>query len=251
MLGATTVLAACGGGGNDTSSFISQADGICQDRAQQGEAVRTDVGPVQDAQSAQELATRLIKVDAPSLDRLKALNAPSSASDSFQQYLSHRDDALAELRKGVTAAGRDDQAAYAQAQAASRKASDEADAVAAKMGLKACAEQLSADQEDAVRAVVVRTATKDDPDECTDDFTESFVKAQWGSVSACKKAQTGGAAPVESLNIKDVKGVDGAYAETTVLAHGGTSDGQTLLATTVYEGGSWKLDSVGPAAPST
>jgi hypothetical protein len=243
------LLAACGSGGGSsttasTSDFASAADQICTDRAHATVDVRRKYEPVQDAQSAAKFTAALADVNSTALGKLKALEAPSSANSSYQQFLDIRDQMQSQLAKGVTAAKAGDEAAYNKAEQEYLHLSNQADSAAADAGLTVCAEKLSADQESAARAVVTRTGTANDPSQCTDDYTAAFVKAQWGSVSACQKAQKKGSPPLDGVDIKTLVGVDSIYADATVLAHGGSQDGQTLDVSLIYEDGSWKVDSV-------
>jgi hypothetical protein len=112
-------------------------------------------------------------------------------------------------------------------------------ALALSLGLAACGDDSSEDEDD-ISAAIETVATEDDPSTCTELQTESFVSQTSGSLEACEQDPSAEAESVEVSNVE----VDGDSATADAAFTGGFLDGQTVTIGLANEDDQWKLDSL-------
>lgn len=101
----------------------------------------------------------------------------------------------------------------------------------------------------ALEAVVSRALSTQDPAvKCEQVVTPAFVRAVYGDVATCRKAETPEPddKPAEGASVSDVQ-VDGGKATATVRVRGGESDGATGPITFAKVEDAWKVDELSVA----
>jgi hypothetical protein len=131
-------LAACSGTSVGTSKrdYIGRAGAICRDAS---DAVR-NVKP--DSSSADSVATsirKVVAIERAAARQLRALKPPTGDAHALGQWLSLVDDSLAQLDVARHAAAEGDAHGAAAANARSAVRQQQADAVALRYGVTACA----------------------------------------------------------------------------------------------------------------
>ena len=99
--------------------------------------------------------------------------------------------------------------------------------------------------QDAIIAVIERSATSGDPEACVDSQTQKFTEQNTGlegeaAIEQCRKDIDDSADEVEVSNIES----DSDSATANVAVTGSFLDGQDLAVTLVKDGDDWKLDSI-------
>jgi hypothetical protein len=113
------VLAGCGGGGGGgtltRAELVSKGDAICKGAHDQFAELQKN--PPTTAAEAAALTQKLIDISESELSQLRALNAPADLQGALNRYLAAREQGIAILKKGLTAAQNGNARAYAAAQA--------------------------------------------------------------------------------------------------------------------------------------
>lgn len=244
MIAYGSFLAACGGGGD----FASKADGICAEGARQVNAVLSDGGTPATGTQAAARASQLLPIERQALADLRAIDPPQEVAVAYRGFVAGRERALALTAGQRRAAERGDAGGYASTGERRDQVIREADARAAQAGLLACAEKLPPEEVDAVSEAIRRGATGSDPALCAEAFTANFVRSQFGGLAGCRRRQNDPAAAADSVAISGVRGIDGVYAVAVIVPRGGSSDGQRLRLSMLYEDGGYRADEIAPAA---
>jgi hypothetical protein len=117
----------------------------------------------------------------------------------------------------------------------------------AALALTACGGGGSSD-EDKIAETIETAATTNDPSNCTELETLSFVEQnsqQKGkaAVKSCEEEAEAGEEEAEGANVSNVS-VDGSNATAEAEFEGGSLGSQSLEVELVEEGGTWKLDQI-------
>ena len=116
LVAATLVVAGCGGGGGELSKseFVAKGDEICKQAHDQFEGSQPSNPPSSSSQAA-DLQRKLVDISEAELAEIRDLNAPSDVQQALDRYLASREQGIALLKRGLTAAEHNDAFAYAQA----------------------------------------------------------------------------------------------------------------------------------------
>ena len=117
-LAALALLGGCGGGDTETltkAEFVARGDEICKQAHEQFSEAQEN--PPNTPGGAAELQRRLIEISENELSAIDDLDAPSEVRPALDRYLRAREQGIALLRRGLEAARREDERAYAAAQA--------------------------------------------------------------------------------------------------------------------------------------
>lgn len=239
------LLAACGGGGEDTGGtvatvdFVAAADRICVDAAERDIAARHAGLPTQVA-----YLERLRDDREEVLAQLEALEAPDDAAASFDRYVESRRRALQGLREGIDAAERGDEAATEEFRAAARRRVLAGLALASDAGLVACAGALDPAERQAVEeTIALSVVPKQAREFCSKHTSEAMVATNFGSVSECIRQQSR-RSRASAVSIEELRGIDGISADAVVALGEGEKVSGHYEAALVYEDGVWKFDAV-------
>jgi hypothetical protein len=100
----------------------------------------------------------------------------------------------------------------------------------------------------AIKQMIARSFTENDPAQCTEDMTPAFVSQTFGGhedtapMQRClEQNTTEKEATAKSVTIKSVA-LNGTTARAVVVAHGGDMDGSEATVDLVLQGGRWKLE---------
>ena len=240
------LIGACGGGGD----FVAEADGICTDQALRVNRVLDDGGTPSNAPEAAAQAAKLLPVERDAVTRLRAVEAPAGgAGAAYGDFLAARGLALRLSERRARAARRRSGAAYAAIAGRRERVLRRADASAARAGLLACAEHLSRRATRAVKAAISRIATSPDPALCERAVHRELRPLGVRRPRRCRRRQERRSGAADSVEIADLRGIDGVYALATVIPRGGDSGGRRLLLGMLYEDGAYKADSLESAPP--
>ncbi len=238
------LVSGCGGSGED---FVAQADGICTDQALRVNRVLADGRTPRTATEAAARDSELLPIEREAVTRLGDLDPPQGRDgDAYRGFLAARRLALRLSGGRARAARRRAGAAYAAIGARRERIVAEADARASRAGLLACAERLSRGAARAVRAAINRIATSPDPSLCSELFTAAFVRSRFGDPGGCRHRQRQPQSAARSVEIGDLRGIDGVYALATIVPRGGDSVGQRMQLGMLYEHGAYRADSLAP-----
>ena len=135
---ALSTLAGCGGGSGPLTKaeFISKGDQICKSAHDQ--FVQAQKHSPTTADEAVALTQQLINISESELSQIRGLNAPSEVQPALDRYLSAREQGIAILRKGLSAAQNGNPQAYAAAQAEITKTQVKRLKLARKVGFHEC-----------------------------------------------------------------------------------------------------------------
>jgi hypothetical protein len=121
LIAAFVPLIGCGGGEEEGGGvaltkpqFIAAGDQICNRAREEFRAAHPPAPTT--PQRAAALQRELIRTSEQELSRLRALDAPAEVQPALQRYLRAREQGIAELKRGLAAARREDLSAYAAAQ---------------------------------------------------------------------------------------------------------------------------------------
>jgi hypothetical protein len=145
LIALTALVVGCGpfGGGDDEPTqgeFVAQGNEICRKGSEQFAELQKQ--PPRTPKEAADLTRKLIKITKQEISGLRGLDAPSDLQEPLDRYLKAREDGLAVLRKGETAAERQDATGYAQAQAEIAKGQVERAKLARAAGFTDCSRPL-------------------------------------------------------------------------------------------------------------
>lgn len=243
LLASAALLSACGGG----ADFASRADGICTEQAIRVNAVLSDGGTPTNGSEAAAQASQLLPIERPAVAELGAIAAPREVAGAYRAFLAGRKRALILTERQGRAAARGAAVEYAAIGARCDRVLRNADANAGRAGLDACAERLPEDAVAAVEGAIRHGATGSDPALCSQSFTANFVRSQFGGLAGCRRRQRDPAAAADAVRISGVRGIGGVYALAVIVPQGGSSGGQRLRVSMLYEDGAYRTDSIGPA----
>ncbi|HEY7136612.1 MAG TPA: hypothetical protein VIB48_16280 [Acidimicrobiia bacterium] len=134
---AAILLAACGGSSGPTKAeYTKQAAAICRDANDSVTKVRAD------ATTTSALAAsigQVVSIEQGAARRVRALRAPKGDEAVLRQWLGLVDETLAELDAAAHAAATGDGAAAGAANQRAKALDQQADAIADRYGLDACA----------------------------------------------------------------------------------------------------------------
>ena len=131
------MLAACGGGGElSREEFVSEANAVCG-------RVNDELNEIQEPANLSEIAETLdegLVVVRDGIADVRELDPPDEMSDDVDAWLAKVEESADELEKARDGAERNDQAAVGIALQSADDANTEANRLAARMALTACAE---------------------------------------------------------------------------------------------------------------
>jgi hypothetical protein len=141
MLPALAILAlgaGCGGGKQQVTAgeLVQKGDQICRD--EQSKFAQIQAQPVANASNAADQTKQLIQVAEDANSALGNFEPPQALRGSLDSYLSARNRAVDQMKRGQDAAENQDSAAYAAAQAAVANSAPERKKLAHSLGLTAC-----------------------------------------------------------------------------------------------------------------
>jgi hypothetical protein len=243
------VVAACGGGSggsSSSSSFVSSANSACATYSTTqgsvyetvGEQYKPFTGPWAAGTAGGQAVGRRTELAA-----LRGLSAPANRAATYRSYVGDLGQISTILGQEKTAATRADAATYKELEAKRAPLTQDAQKLAAKIGLSSCANNaVSTADKATITHVITVTQQTNDPAQCTKDFTAAFVKQLFPSMSACvadgKKPI--GPTNAKTVNVSDIAGA-GNFAEATVKSQL-VSGKQLNLSVAVYRpNGSWQL----------
>jgi hypothetical protein len=129
----------CGGGGKEqvtAAELIQQGDQIC--RQEQSGFSQIQAHPPANASDATDQTKALVKAAESADSKLSDLQPPDELKAQLDSYLSARDRAVDQLKKGQDAAENQDSATYGAAQAAVVQSAPERRRLARAVGFKVC-----------------------------------------------------------------------------------------------------------------
>ncbi len=277
---AALVLVACGGGDDETQSeetqseqapsgqtqsgqasteddFIARVDEYCVERSQVTvnalEAIGGPRAPADFDEQLEQTETTL-PISTLTAENLADFEAPEALQKDWKRYTDLRLQAAAAGKEALEAAKADDQKAYQAALEENARLRTEANAIVEDLGFVACAGKLEADDEAEVTTVIQDVSTEAAPEQCSDLFTENYLKNNFGKaagdpqddpLAACEAFQEGLGPDdlAKSVKVKQISGpVPSATAE--VVEIGGANDGQSLQWQLVKEGDQWRVSDI-------
>jgi argininosuccinate lyase len=136
--------AGCGGGKQQVTAaeLVQKADQACgeeQDRFREIQAT-----PPTNASEATDQTKALVQAAENASSALGDLNPPDALRTQFDTYLSARDRAIDQMKKGQDAAENQDSRAYGAAQAAVTKSSPQRKKLAGSLGFRVCSRNAGA-----------------------------------------------------------------------------------------------------------
>jgi hypothetical protein len=245
---ASVLLAACGGGGDapsieDSDEFVAEADEICLDTAQALADARADAGTPEEAGSAVALINSELPIRLDGLDRLQAVEPPSYLAQDWVRFLDLQEERISAQEDALAAAEQEDGKAFRGAQAEFEGFTDEADGVAARLGLGPCANRLPpAGEGDVVEVVEELLTSQDSRGVCRDLVTENFVETVYGGLKACEASR--GLPAAAAIDLLDVGGVESTSAFVDVEVQDFTGRVRQVRTDLLFDPQSetWKVD---------
>ncbi len=239
---AGALIAACGAeSGGDAEDFAAAADRIC------AETARRDVDARRaDPQSQADYLRQLRHNRKEALRELERLSPPAIDAERFDAFLAIRHEAAIGIEEGIEAADRGDVLALNAFRLAARERVLAAQAIAAEIGLEACAGRLPARERAAVGEAIGAALDPARAEQfCTRHTTPAMRSHHFGSVSTCVAAQAS-RQPTDSVTIEELYGVAGVAANAIVaLSRAGEPLGRFEVAL-VHEGDTWRYDDASP-----
>lgn len=135
-----TVVAGCGGGSDEALSkteLIAKADAICKNVNDRTNALRAPTN----IKSAARLLRRTLAILGGGLARLDKLKPPGDLEPAYDKWIAKNVELVAAARQAQTAAARGDERQLQSAVAQASEVHNEANRLAAKIGLEVCATQ--------------------------------------------------------------------------------------------------------------
>jgi hypothetical protein len=138
-------VAGCGGGGGELSKteFVAKADEICK-QAHDQFAKDQPASPPSSSSEAADLQKKLIDISEAELSEIRDLNAPSDVQPQLDRYLAAREQGIALLKKGLSAAEHNDAFGYAQAKQQVTATQRHRTELARAVGFKECSSSFAA-----------------------------------------------------------------------------------------------------------
>jgi hypothetical protein len=136
--------AGCGGGKQQVTAaeLVQKADQACGE--EQGRFRQIQATPPANAPEAADQTKALVQAAENASSALGDLDPPDGLRTQFDTYLSARDRAIDQMKKGQDAAENQDSRAYGAAQAAVTKSSPHRKKLAGSLGLKVCSRNAGA-----------------------------------------------------------------------------------------------------------
>jgi hypothetical protein len=246
------LLAACGGGGDEGGDdFASAANAICVEGAERDLAIQAGQqgsGPEASARFLAALGASRARV----ATELAKLPVADELAEGRDDLVASRQRAVKAILAGEQAAQDEDIAVYESARARARAIGDEGDALAAELGLAACARALPAAERQEIEALLRLTVDVERARElCTERATGRFVADRFAGVSECVTAQSEEPA-ADRIEITDLSGTSEVFATAYVELSGpGGSEPLEYEAGLVYEDGLWKLNTLVEVPPAS
>jgi len=250
-LGVTVGCGGSDGGDGDaaTADFVTAADAICVTAAERDVAIQADQAAGDPASTAAFLADLQASREQVA-DELAALDVPEEIAARRDELVASRREAAAAIAAGVRAAEAEDLDGFESARARVRTINDDGDAVAADLGLEACARRLPAAEREEIAALIALTVETDAARElCAQRATDRFIADRFESVQACVAAQSRRAA-ADTAEITDLSGTSEVFATAFVDLRGAGGQGGEYEAGLVHEDGRWKLHTLVEVAPA-
>jgi hypothetical protein len=245
------LLAACGGGEDEGEEFASAADAICVEGAERDLAIQAGQegsGPEASARFLADLGASRARV----ATELADLPVADELAEGRDELVASRQRAVDAILAGEQAAQDEDVAAYESSRARARTIGDEGDALAAELGLAACARALPAAERQEIGSLLRLTVDVERAQElCAERATKRFVADRFASVSECVSAQSEQPA-ADRIEITDLSGTSEVFATAYVELSG--PDGSEPLeyeAGLVYEDGLWMLNTLVEVPPAS
>ena len=243
------MLAACGGDATESTAdresatkedFASAADRICIATAKRDVVAREAPQRSQAAYLRRLLANRV-----EALRRLTALAPPAAVEAAFREHLAVRRESITGLREAVTQA--DDAEAIERFRLSARERVLEAQALAAKAGLRACAGTLRPNERKAIDETIALSVRPGRAQEfCADRSTAAMIANNFSGIADCVQRQSQRSV-LDQVAIDQLSGVDGVSANAIVTLSGEGRSGERYELALAYEDGTWKYDAVSPA----
>lgn len=250
-------VAGCGGGGgsNTTSTssssdsaqkqrYVSQASEICATRGsaygaaleQIGESYKPFTQPWAAGQAAGAATAGQQEAAA-----LRGLEPPPALASRHKALVAAIAAAVRVAQQQKTAATNSDQARFKALDGKRTALENRGEAIAHRLGLPTCADQLPAQDVAALKHVISTTATHSDPAFCTRQFTRAFVHEQFGSVARCRREQQDSSQPTpRSASVGRLFGA-GDYATGTAALTMPGGKTQRVSVALLRQGGQWRM----------
>ena len=248
-LAASALLAACGSDAPESTAdreavaregFVPVADRICVAAAKRDVAARNAPRGSQAAYLGRLLADRV-----ETLRRLTALEPPTAIEAVFREHLAARGEAIAGLREAIAQA--DDAEAIERFRVSARERVLEAQALAAKAGLRSCAGTLRPDERKAIDETIALSVRPERARKfCAERSTAAMIANNFSGVADCVQRQSQRSV-LDQVTIDQLSGVDGVSANAIVTLSGEGRARERYELALVYEDGAWKYDAVSPA----
>ena len=254
LTGVILALAACGGGSEDSNadngtdsvvaeadSFIADADSVCTDQAQKLTDTQTTISET--PKEAAQLAEDSVAIREDALQQLQALDAPDDLADDYDEFLAKRQAVVEGQQQDLKLTKQGippEDPRHLKIYEKFEQLFNEGRAIGQRIGFKACASQLPADEADEARSLAVKALTEP-VDSCEEVYSKYAIETSFGSLQKCEQAQTPDP-PVKSVDVQDVVGVSGVSAFVNAIPKGGPDDGALIEYSFVHEGGSYKFN---------
>jgi hypothetical protein len=249
------LLAGCGGGSksssssgspsNGGSSFVSRANAACATNSTtqggvyetMGERYKPGSGPwAAGIAAGQAVALQQM------YNSLHGLTPPSGQAATYKQLVSDVGQGAAAAAQARSASARGDQAAYKTATAKLTALSNNAEQLARRIGLAACANNdLSSADRATITHIVTTSPTSNDPSQCTKEMTPAFVKQQFGTMAECIRSGKTPPGPnnPQTVNVSSITGA-GDFAVANAVFHFSSGKSQNL-SVALYKQSTWRL----------
>lgn len=238
-------LVACGDddNGDGGDSFVADADALCGDAAVERTEVDQRIGSPDSDADAIELVEGSTAIEEDLIAELAELEPPEDAAEAFDALIAARQEAVDMGEEAIAAAEQSDPERFNEISAERDAALDEARESAEEAGLETCAQVLPEEAEAEIATAIEESVTAADV-ACEDRYTENYIEVYYGGdVEACEADE----AAADSVEVTEVRGVEGASAEATATLVGGRNDGEAFDVDLLEEDGAWKLDAINPA----
>jgi hypothetical protein len=248
---AAIAIAACGSddgsGGSGGGDFVAEADAICTEAARESvDAYASSLEEAGEEQATLAYIRGLQEARTREIETIEQLSSPAEQEETFDEYLRLRRASADRLGDALAAAEDEDRQGFETARAEAEAERDEADELGAQLGFAACANRLPEESEAAVTQVIETSATSDDAEEVCGLGTDRFVD-RFGGFERCVQAQMDSPA-AKSVEVSELRGADGVFASARIELLGRDDQIETFDVNLTFEGGEWKIETIGPAA---
>ena len=135
----------CGGGGKEqvtAAELVQKADQACQEEQSRFREIQAT--PPANASEAADQTKALVQAAESASSTMSDLEPPDALRTKFATYLSARDQAVNQLKKGQDAAENQDSRGYGEAQAAVTKGAPHRKKLAGDLGFRVCSRNAGA-----------------------------------------------------------------------------------------------------------